>query len=154
MMIPFMHDHPAETHELKLDGLHCASCAANVESTLQQQPGVSSVVVSLTQARATVTGGQLEELIGAVRSAGYGAEEVVHRLAPAELRSDLERRQADNERQWKRRAVIGLSIWIPMFILHWSVEPSASIRSAVSGCSSSSSRTADPALADDRASSQ
>ena len=123
MMIPSMHDHAPETHELKLDGLHCASCAANVESTLQQQPGVSSVVVSLTQARATVTGGQLEELIGAVRSAGYGAEEVVHRLAPAELRSDLERRQADNERQWKRRAVIGLSIWIPMFILHWSVEP-------------------------------
>ena len=117
-----MHDHAPQSHELKLDGLHCASCAANVESTLQQQPGVTSVVVSLTQARATVSGGELDGLIDAVKAAGYGAEVVTQRQAPAELRSDLERRQADNERQWKRRAIIGLSIWIPMFILHWSVE--------------------------------
>jgi Cu+-exporting ATPase len=122
MMNRPMHDHAPQSHELKLDGLHCASCAANVESALQQQPGVTSVVVSLTQARATVSGGELDGLIDAVQTAGYGAEVVTQRQAPAELRSDLERRQADNERQWKRRALIGLSIWIPMFILHWTVE--------------------------------
>ena len=118
-----MHSHEPPTHELKLDGLHCASCAHNVEAALEQQPGVTSVVVSLTQARASISGHNVDAatLVQAVKAAGYGASLITQRQAPAELRSDLEQRQTANERQWRQRALVGLSIWIPMLVLHWTM---------------------------------
>ena len=118
-----MNGHESQTHDLKLEGLHCAACAQNVQSALEQQPRVASVVVSLTQARASITGHDLDPatLVQAVQAAGYDAELVTQRQAPAELRSELEQRQSTNERQWRRRAIVGLSIWIPMLILHWTL---------------------------------
>jgi Cu+-exporting ATPase len=122
-----MHSHEPPTHELKLDGLHCASCAHNVEAALEQQPGVTSVVVSLTQARASISGHNIDAatLVQAVTAAGYGATVITQRQAPAELRSDLEQRQTANERQWRQRALVGLSIWIPMLVLHWTMHEEA-----------------------------
>ncbi len=109
---------------LKIGGLSCASCSAKVQSALEDRPDVSSATVSLTQGRATIrgTGLQVDALITTVTAAGFEAAPLTLRQTPAELRSDLEQRQLTHERQWRRRAVIGMGIWIPMFVLHWTVD--------------------------------
>lgn len=124
------HDHQpsdAKTIMLKVEGLSCAACAASVQTALESRPEVDSATVSLTQGRATVDGTDLvpEDLVAAVSAAGYGATPMEIRQAPAELRSELEQRQIAHERQWRRRAAIGMGIWIPMFVLHWTVDGEA-----------------------------
>ncbi len=121
------HDHQVSDQDtilLKVEGLACASCAASVQTALEGRPEVSSASVSLTQGRATIQGRALEldPLVAAVTAAGFGATPMTMRQTPAELRSDLEQRQLTHERQWRRRAVIGMGIWIPMFVLHWTVD--------------------------------
>ncbi len=64
----------AATREVRLDvdGMSCASCAARVEKALNDLDGVAATVNFATE-RATlqcVGGVPLEELIGAVESAG------------------------------------------------------------------------------------
>jgi P-type Cu+ transporter len=65
---------------LQIDGMHCASCAARVERGLNRVDGVSASVNYLTE-QATVRcppGLALEELVGAVESAGYRAHPADH----------------------------------------------------------------------------
>ncbi|HWB19159.1 MAG TPA: cation-translocating P-type ATPase, partial [Phycisphaerales bacterium] len=109
------------TLDLTVTGMHCASCAANVQSAIQSLPGVSNASVSLLNARASVTGESLnpDRIISVIRSKGYDAEPITTAPAPAELLSDIEHRQHTNASLWKRRAIIGLSIFIPLEILHW-----------------------------------
>jgi Cu+-exporting ATPase len=66
-----------QTAEVRLDleGMTCASCAARIEKRLNQLDGVEATVNFATE-QATVrpgTGVSLDELVGAVESAGYGA---------------------------------------------------------------------------------
>ncbi|MDG2199947.1 MAG: heavy metal translocating P-type ATPase [Phycisphaerales bacterium] len=120
------HDHTSADAPLllKVSGLSCASCAATVQTALEAQSGVDSAAVSLTQGRATVSGSNLvmDELITVIRNSGYEAEALKVKQAPAELRSELEQRQRRHERQWRRRAFIGLSIWVPMMVLGWTTD--------------------------------
>jgi Cu+-exporting ATPase len=60
---------------LELEGMTCASCAARIEKKLNQLDGVAATVNFATE-QATVRAGtsvSLDELVGAVESAGYGA---------------------------------------------------------------------------------
>ena len=62
--------------ELRIDGMHCASCARSVERALLAVKGVKDASVSVLTKRATVESDpsvQLSELIAAVTSAGYSA---------------------------------------------------------------------------------
>jgi Cu+-exporting ATPase len=118
----------AEEVRLRVSGMDCAGCAANVQRALEAGPGVESAAVSFTDGLATVVGKALrpEALVEAVRDRGYDAEPLGDEVAaPAALRSDIELRQARRERQWRRRAVIGLGIWIPMAVVHWGVADAA-----------------------------
>src|SRR5436309_4686820 len=66
-----------QTAEVRLDleGMTCASCAARIEKKLNQLDGVEATVNFATE-QATVRSGPavpVDELVGAVESAGYGA---------------------------------------------------------------------------------
>jgi Cu+-exporting ATPase len=121
------HDHAiaipraAQPLHFKVRGMHCAGCAGLVQRAIESQPGVQSAAVSVTEGRATVQGDGLDapSIIRAVHDSGYEAELIDELPAPAELRSEIELRQSRNEREWKRRAMIGLSIWAPLEVLHW-----------------------------------
>lgn len=67
----------AKTASLSIEGMHCGSCAALVEETLVEQPGVIDASVDLESARAVVhyDGGRLgvADLCGLVGAAGYEA---------------------------------------------------------------------------------
>ncbi|MDY7109016.1 MAG: cation-translocating P-type ATPase [Planctomycetota bacterium] len=117
---------PQDTSEelrLRITGMSCAGCAAAVQRAVEGQPGVSEASVSVTEAMATISGPSLdaESLIRVIEARGYGAEPLEEAPAPAEVRSEIEFRQIRAERQWRRRAIVGLGLWVPMAILHWTV---------------------------------
>jgi Cu+-exporting ATPase len=80
---------------LAITGMTCASCSAVIEKTLQRLPGVVSAVVNLALETAavefdpTVLGP--DEIISAVKRAGYGATLKVDTVAPGETVVDSQR---------------------------------------------------------------
>jgi Cu+-exporting ATPase len=104
--------------------MNCAGCAASVQRAIEADPGVSSASVSVIDGLATITGRGLRpaSLIAAIEGSGFGAEPVDDEPAAADLRTAIEIRQSRNERQWRIRAIVGLGIWVPMAIVHWTVE--------------------------------
>lgn len=67
----------AATALLTISGMHCGSCAALIEETLTESPGVTAATVDLTTALAEVTfdpsATAVEALCAAVIREGYGA---------------------------------------------------------------------------------
>jgi Cu+-exporting ATPase len=62
--------------QLKILGMHCASCALTTEQALKKVPGVTDARVNYASERATVEHGdhvQPEALVKAVRDNGYGS---------------------------------------------------------------------------------
>lgn len=63
---------------LKVTGMSCSGCAANVQRTLQRVAGVSSATVDLQASKATVeydpSRTSETDLANAVKNAGYGVE--------------------------------------------------------------------------------
>ncbi|MBN1334897.1 MAG: copper-translocating P-type ATPase [Deltaproteobacteria bacterium] len=56
----------------RVEGMHCAGCAAHVERALAGVPGVEKATVNLANRRVTVHGvARAEDLVRAVREAGY-----------------------------------------------------------------------------------
>ncbi len=67
-------------HELKIEGMHCASCAQAVERALERVEGVENASVQLLAERAVVEHDgtvALDRLVGAVGDAGYRARPAV-----------------------------------------------------------------------------
>ncbi|MCI0629254.1 MAG: cation-translocating P-type ATPase [Phycisphaerales bacterium] len=119
------HHHDGEVErgelQLKVEGMYCASCAAAVQRAIEGQEGVESASVNVIEGRAAVSGSDLDvrKIVDAVEHSGYHAELIEESLSPGELKSEIELRQAEHERLWRRRAIIGLSIWAPLETLHW-----------------------------------
>ena len=68
---------PTEKFELRVTGMHCASCVNHTEKALKKLPGVVSVSVNLAAEKAFVEAlsGNVDnaQLIAAVEDAGYEA---------------------------------------------------------------------------------
>ncbi len=113
--------HASSSLAFKVDGMMCASCAATVQRAIETQPGVRSAAVNVIDGRALVEGERLDAaaIARSITDHGYPAEAVDQAAAPDELRSEIEQRQGEHERLWKRRAIIGLGVWAPMESLHW-----------------------------------
>jgi copper chaperone len=66
-----------EVTELRVDGMTCGSCVASVTTALKHVPGVKDVEVDLGRGIARVRGDQtalrVQELVAALREAGYEA---------------------------------------------------------------------------------
>lgn len=69
------------SYRLSIDGMSCQHCVASVEKAVTALPGVSRVAVDLQGASAEVTGGNLDEVLSAVREAGYDAELIREEVA-------------------------------------------------------------------------
>jgi len=65
--------------KIEIEGMHCASCASNIERSLSKVPGVKNPRVSLMTKKGmaeVADGVKEEELKHAVRRAGYNAKSV------------------------------------------------------------------------------
>ena len=71
---------PTATIELAVEGMHCGSCVALIQETLEEQAGVTSATVDLDAARAVVGYDpariDVAGLTAAVVEAGYAATPV------------------------------------------------------------------------------
>ncbi|WP_309081524.1 heavy metal translocating P-type ATPase [Zhihengliuella sp.] len=107
--------HGAETRvvELSIDGMTCASCVRRVERKLGKLDGVEATVnLPLESARVTAPAGMsTDELIRAVESAGYQAEEVKHEHGHGHQHEDL---PADVLRT---RLIVAAVFTIPLFVI-------------------------------------
>ena len=79
------YDVPTATATLAIGGMTCASCVARNEKALRRVPGVIKATVNLATEKATVeylpgVAGR-DELVAAVRRAGYEVAEPAHRAA-------------------------------------------------------------------------
>ncbi|HWH41324.1 MAG TPA: heavy metal translocating P-type ATPase [Usitatibacter sp.] len=85
----------ANTLDLKVEGMTCASCVARVEKALRRVPGVTDASVNLATETATVSASQpvADAAIAAIRKAGYDAairDEAVPQRTDAARRDRLE----------------------------------------------------------------
>src|SRR5438094_7495903 len=75
--------------EFAITGMNCNNCARHVTEAIQSVPGITSAVVRLEEGRATVrwqpgAAAQFENVVRAVKEAGYEAAPVEERSCHAE----------------------------------------------------------------------
>lgn len=93
------------TTTLALKGMSCAACARNVETVLQQVPGVNSAQVNFAAEQASIDFDEgsttLRTIQTAVADAGYEAK------ATASVDSDRQEQRAYQRALWRRVVVSG-----------------------------------------------
>ena len=105
--------------ELRISGMHCASCVASVERALGSVPGVSEASVNLATERAHVRLGApvpVERLTEAVRAAGYEAHAVAAPGAAGADDAEQRERAAELKNLTLRLAAAAL-LSIPVILL-------------------------------------
>ena len=108
------------TVDLKIEGMTCASCVAKVENALKAVPGVLDAQVNLATERAQVKalagGAATAQMIAAVESIGYGAQEIDPAAAPD--MADRERQAREAEITGLKRAVaVAAAGTLPLFVI-------------------------------------
>src|SRR5215212_2757624 len=111
-----------EEATISVGGMDCASCVAHVEKAARRVAGVSDAAVNLARGRAVV------RFDPARTDAGAVAEAITSSGYPAHTHSDHgnaeEQRVAEHAahaRAWLRRAVVGIALWLPVELLHWTL---------------------------------
>jgi len=109
------YDVPANTVELAIEGMTCASCVGRVERALKAVPGVAEATVNLATERARVRGVvAVEDLLAAVGKVGYEA----HAVDSAAQASDEDMEKKDAERaELKRDLILATLLALPVFVL-------------------------------------
>lgn len=75
MNVQTANDETGESLVLSISGMTCGGCANTLTRVLARVPGVTRAEVDLASGRAQVLGtARPDELLNAVRRAGYGAE--------------------------------------------------------------------------------
>ncbi|UZM13681.1 heavy metal translocating P-type ATPase [Pseudomonas kielensis] len=114
---------PAQSLELSIGGMTCASCAGRIERALLKVAGVKSVSVNLASERAHLELlGQIDPhvLINAVTKAGYNAS-----VWQAEQRANDDQQQRLQRERWSvlLAVLLALPLVLPMLVqpfgLHW-----------------------------------
>lgn len=102
---------------LSIEGMSCASCAGRVDKALNGLDGVEDASVNLASDSAEVTYSDsvsIDDLIQAVKGAGYDAHEVVDR--DKQMREQREQ-QANEMRSLKQQLWLAALLTLPVFIL-------------------------------------
>jgi Cu+-exporting ATPase len=110
-----------ETARISVEGMHCASCVARIESELARTPGVVEAAVNLTSEQATVSyrprEADLAALEQAVQRAGYKP-----RPAATEGEDPIERQERGREREYRtlmRKFWFAAVISVPVLVLSY-----------------------------------
>ncbi len=111
--------------------MHCAACATSAQRALARVPRVDEATVDFASGRATVVGHGLDEasLESAIRGAGFVPSRVEPNratdedpfLALVESEQRVRRERSRRAERWRTGALVGLAIWIPLEVMHWTV---------------------------------
>ena len=103
------------TTRLSIDGMHCASCVAQVEKRIAQVGGVDDVSVNLATAEAAVRHDRtvtVDQLVQAVSDAGFGATKF-----DAASSGNVFDQASASARVWFWRVVFGGVLALPVMVL-------------------------------------
>lgn len=105
---------------IRVTGMTCGGCAAGLQRVLEGSGLVESATVSITTGVATVRveGRLVPRVLELIRGQGYGAESVAVGGGAVGY-SEAELRQAEVEGIWRRRAIWGMGLWLPLECVHW-----------------------------------
>ena len=108
---------------IAVEGMNCASCVAHVEKAALKVPGVAACQVNLARGRAVVRFDAdhvtPSKVALAITASGYPAEPEGPAGAAAEQhRLSRQKNEAD---AWTRRAVVGIILWLPLELTHWTL---------------------------------
>ena len=114
--------------QLRIRGMHCASCVATVEGALTGVDGVAGASVNLVDELARVRvaegDGDRAALVRAVEDAGYGAEIVAGGDAAREAARVRDAEREAEYRDLRRRFRVGLVCGLPVVAIgHWEMIP-------------------------------
>lgn len=110
---------PAQSVDLQVGGMTCASCVGRVELALKKVPGVQSATVNLATERASVQwqgDTDVSALIAAIEKAGYEAQPVVQSAGVAGEDATAQRQAAERE-SLKRSLIFATVFALPVFLL-------------------------------------
>jgi Cu+-exporting ATPase len=122
------HDHGTSTTDdreitLNVQGMTCASCVAHVEKALKRVPGTQSAQVNLALGNARVRFDPSKtdptKLADAVEHSGYHAQVPDPSISAANAEEQRLHHQHEHGRSWQFRWMVGLALWLPIEILHW-----------------------------------
>src|SRR5919112_1913088 len=101
-----------DTRSIPVSGMTCAACSARVQRALERVPGVSAASVNLMTGSATVEFDTEtvapEQLVGAIRATGYGAELPKADESLEEVLQDRDEAHVEELRVLRRKAVVSL----------------------------------------------
>ena len=101
---------------LHIHGASCASCVGKIESALNQIAGVEQALMNLAQSTVAVSGhAPVEDLIAAVKQAGYDAENITDN-SDQNILDEKEKADAAYYKRLMRDMWIALSLGIPLMI--------------------------------------
>ncbi len=105
---------------LRVTGMTCTGCAAGIQRALEARQDVITASVSFAAGTAEVEGRDLtpKSVIATVEGRGFQAE-LIESSDSGDEQSEIERQQESNERTWRHRAIVGIGLWAPLEILHW-----------------------------------
>ena len=103
---------------LNVDGMTCASCVAHVQKAAQKVVGVREVDVNLSRGRAVIRFDPNQtdptQIAQAVTRAGYHADPEDASAPAADVEQQRVERQHHHAESWKRRAIVGAALWLPV----------------------------------------
>lgn len=104
-----------EALNLKISGMHCASCVSKIEQVLQRIPGVLMAQVQLVNSQLQLTRisglADTAELIATIQRLGYQAKIL------DEEQADPEQEQQAAQRRLQRQFLLALVLALPVFVL-------------------------------------
>lgn len=112
---------PPARAALEIVGMDCASCVAHVENAARKVKGVLGCRTSLARGRAIVQYDPAltspSQVAKAITAAGYKTLEEKEAGEQGEEARMLRRRK--EARVWLGRAARGITLWLPLEIIHW-----------------------------------
>jgi Cu+-exporting ATPase len=111
---------PAQSVDLQVGGMTCASCVGRVERALKKVPGVQNAVVNLATERASVMvndGTDVGALIAAIAKAGYEAAPVPLAGEGVAVEDATAQRQAAERASLKKSLIFATVFALPVFLL-------------------------------------
>ncbi len=117
---------PSAGDRYSVSGMHCAGCASGLQEALLALPGVRSATVDFIGGMAVVDGSTPgATILEAISQQGFDGASLAPEFDLTETRSRLEETQVRSARLWRRRAVVGLGLWAPLEIMHWTLHGQA-----------------------------
>ncbi len=103
----------SEATRLSVSGMSCAACVSSVEKAINSVDGVSLANVNFVEHTATIEGNfNVESLVSAIKSAGYGAAQ----LLGNEDEEEKEAAEMVHYRKLLKKAAFAGIIGLPMFV--------------------------------------